>query len=158
MSPQSNLSLCRAFLQTVVNQGEIALAEHFIAADSIHHELGAVAPECRGPQAMADFVELYRWAFPDLHLRIDDMVASGDRVVTRWRLEGTQDGPLMGIAPSGRRVSVEGIRIDRIEGGKIAESWVQWDVLGMLEQIGALPKLRRLPLHEAVPADAELAA
>jgi len=68
--------------------------------------------------------------------------------VTRWRMEGTQDGPLMGIAASGRWISVEGIRIDRIEDGKIAESWMQLDTMGLLEQIGALPKLRREPLHE----------
>ncbi len=76
-------------------------------------------------------------------------IADLDRVVSRWHLEGTHMGPLMGIAASGRRINVECIRIDRIAEGKIVESWMQWDSLGLLEQIGALPKLRREPLHEA---------
>jgi len=101
-----------------------------------------------GPQAMAAFIGLYLRAFPDLRLSFEDAVADRDRVVTRWRLEGTQNGPLMGIAPSGRRVNIEGIRIDRIEDGKIAESWMQWDMLGLLDQIGALPELRREPRPE----------
>jgi predicted ester cyclase len=101
---------------------------------------------------MAQFLNLYLRAFPDLRLTFEDALADRDRVVTRWRLEGTQDGPLMGFAPSGRRVSIEGIRIDRIENGKIAESWMQMDTMSLLEQIGALPKLRREPLHE-VPAE-----
>ena len=145
--------LCRGFLQKMVNEGNLALAPAFIAADSVHHELGEeMPPEYRsGPGAMADFVKLYRRAFPDLHVKIEDEVIEGNRVVTRFRFQGTQTGPLMGIAASGQQVSVEGIRIDKVENGKIAESWMQWDLLLLLEQIGALPKLCRQPARASAP-------
>jgi predicted ester cyclase len=153
MSQQENLLLCLNFAQKMINERDLSLAPRFIAADSVHHEFGDVPSDFQsGPRAMAQFLSLYLRAFPDLRLTFEDALADRDRVVTRWRLEGTQDGPLMGFAPSGRRVSIEGIRIDRIENGKIAESWMQMDTMSLLEQIGALPKLRREPLHE-VPAE-----
>ena len=152
MSQQENLLLCLNFAQKMINERDLPSAPRFIAADSVHHELGDVPPEYQGgPRAMAQFLNLYLRAFPDLRLTFEDALADRDRVATRWRLEGTQTGPLMGIAPSGRRVSIEGIRIDRIENGKIAESWMQMDTMGLLEQIGALPKLRREPLREMTP-------
>ncbi|HEY7214794.1 MAG TPA: ester cyclase [Thermoanaerobaculia bacterium] len=152
MSTQSNITLCRDFAQKMINERDLALAPEFIAQGSVHHELGNV-PEYfrRGPRAMAQFLNLYLRAFSDLRITFEDALADRDRVVTRWRLEGTQDGPLMGIAPSGRRISVEGIRIDRVENGKIAESWMQMDTMSLLEQIGALPKLRREPLRGIAP-------
>lgn len=153
MSPTSNLLLCRDFAQKMINERDLTRAPEFIADDSIHHEFGDVPADFqRGPRAMATFLNLYLRAFPDLRVHFEDAMADRDRVVTRWRLEGTHTGPLMGIAASGRRVSVEGIRIDRIDNGKIAESWMQLDTLGLLEQIGALPALCRTPLHEANPA------
>jgi len=157
MPTSSNLLLCREFVQKMINERELAQAPEFIAADSIHHEFGDVPEDFQsGPRAMAQFLNLYLRAFSDLRVTFEDALADRDRVVTRWRMEGTQDGPLMGIAASGRRVSIEGIRIDRIENGKIAESWMQMDTMGLLQQLGALPKLRRQPLYgltpEALPA------
>jgi predicted ester cyclase len=156
MLTQSNVTLCLDFAQRMINERNLTLAPEFIAESSIHHELGPVPEDYRrGPRAMAQFLNLYLRAFSDLRVTVEDALADRDRVVTRWRLEGTQDGPLMGIAASGRRVSVEGIRIDRIENGKIAESWMQMDTMGLLEQIGALPKLRREPLREVAPEPAQ---
>ena len=154
MTPQ-NLLLCHNFAQKMINERDLSSAPQLIAADSVHHEFGDVPSEFqRGPRAMAQFLNLYLRAFPDLRLTFEDALADRDRVVTRWRLEGTHNGPLMGIAPSGRRISIEGIRIDRVENGKIAESWMQMDTMSLLEQIGALPKLRREPLRE-VPAESQ---
>ena len=156
MLTQSNLTLCRDFAQKMINERNLTLAPEFVSESSLHHEFGDVPEDYRrGPRAMAQFLHLYLRAFSDLRVTVEDTVADRNRVVTRWRLEGTQDGPLMGIAPSGRRVSVEGIRIDRVENGKIAESWMQMDTLGLLEQIGALPKLRREPLREVAPETAQ---
>ncbi|HKV12622.1 MAG TPA: ester cyclase [Thermoanaerobaculia bacterium] len=158
MSTQSNRTLCQGFLQKVLNEGKLALTPAFIAAGSVQHEHGDVPRKYQGgPRAVAEFIGLYRRAFPDLHLKIEDQMAENDRVVTRFRFEGTQTGPLMGIAASGQRVSVEGIRIDRIENGKIAESWMQWDLLHLLEQVGALPNLSRQPELASEPAEAPVA-
>jgi predicted ester cyclase len=61
-------------------------------------------------------------------------------VVTRWRAQGTHEGELMGISPTGNRVEIMGMSIDRIEGGKVVETWDQYDALGMLQQLGAIPQ------------------
>lgn len=144
MSALSNLLVCRRFAQELINERDLARAPDLIAEDAVHHELGAGGEGSpRGPRAMARFLGPYLRAFPDLRIVFEDAVAAGDRVVTRWRFEGTHAGTLAGVAASGRRVSVEGIRIDRIADGKIAESWMQWDRLGLLEQIGAPSR----PLH-----------
>jgi steroid delta-isomerase-like uncharacterized protein len=125
----------------LINERNLTAAKDLIAEDSVHHEVVGVPPGCqRGPRAMERFLEPYLRAFPDLRVVFEDAIADRDRVVTRWRLEGTHEGPLMGIPASGKRVSIEGIRIDRIGNGKIAESWMQMDSLSLLEQIGALPR------------------
>ncbi len=148
MSAQRNLLLCRSFARRVINERDLALAPAFIAPNSVHHEIGDGPEDARGgPGAMTRFLYTYLRAFPDLRIVFEDAFACGDRVATRWRFEGTHAGPLAGIAASGRRVAVEGIRIDRIADGKIAESWMQWDLLGLLEQIGAAAKPRHQPLY-----------
>jgi steroid delta-isomerase-like uncharacterized protein len=144
MTMLNNLLLCRNFALKVINRRELALAPHFLAEGSVHHEIDR--PDAAGPEAWVRFLGTYLQAFPDLQLIFQEALTDRDRVVTRWRFEGTHDGPLMGVPPSGRKISIEGIRIDRIADGKIAESWMQWDTLGMLQQVGALPGLRREPL------------
>jgi steroid delta-isomerase-like uncharacterized protein len=79
-------------------------------------------------------------AFPDLRVTIDDTVAEGDRVVLRWQLHMTHSGHFLQYPPSGKNVNVSGITIFRIANGKIVAGWDKWDQLGLLEQIGAIPK------------------
>ncbi len=82
---------------------------------------------------------LYRQAFPDLRLIIDDVIAADDNVVVRWHAEGTHRGELEGLAPTGTRASVTGIGIGRWEDGKLVEAWTEWDNLGLARQLGAAP-------------------
>jgi predicted ester cyclase len=81
---------------------------------------------------------MYRSASPDLRVSIDDMIAEGDRVVTRWTARGTHQGELMGNAPTGNQMTVRGILVDRISGGKIEEEWADYDTLHLMQQIGAV--------------------
>jgi predicted ester cyclase len=83
-------------------------------------------------------IELNRRAFPDLRLTVEDQVAEGDKVVTRWRGEMTHLGELGGVPPTGNRVTISGITIDRFEDGKIVEAWRSMDTLALLRGIGAL--------------------
>ncbi len=78
-------------------------------------------------------------AFPDLERMIDDLIAEGDRVVARWSARGTHSGDFMGIPPSGAVAESSGITVFRIADGRIAEEWSQSDMLGLLQQIGAIP-------------------
>jgi predicted ester cyclase len=82
---------------------------------------------------------MYRNAFPDVQMHVEDQVAEGDMVVTRWIASGTHQGDLMGIAPTGNRVTVAGTSIERVVNGKIEETWDNYDALGMMQQIGAIP-------------------
>jgi predicted ester cyclase len=83
---------------------------------------------------------MYRSAFPDLRVPIEDLIAEGDRVVTRWTARGTHQGELIGNAPTGNRVAVTGIIVDRVSGDKIEEEWVNYDTLHLMQQIGAVPQ------------------
>ena len=82
---------------------------------------------------------MYRAAYPDTRLAIGEMIAEGDLVAMTWTATGTHQGELMGIAPTGRSVTVTGMGVDRISGGQIVESWANYDALGMLAQLGAIP-------------------
>ncbi len=89
---------------------------------------------------MRRFTEMYRNAFPDIQMSVEDVIAEGDKVVARWTVCATHQGELMGIPPSGNRMEVTGISIGRIEGGKFVETWSNYDTLGMMQQIGAIPE------------------
>ena len=97
----------------------------------------------RGREAAKEFIRTYKAAFPDALVTVDAIFADGDIVITRWNGRGTHEGELMGIAPTGKEATVTGITISRLANGKIAESWSQWDTLGLLIQLGAVPEPTR---------------
>lgn len=116
--------------------GDTSAAAELIAADAVAHD-PAQPEEARGPEGFAQTIELYRAAFSDLKFTLEDVFSDGDMVCTRWSTTATHDGDLMGIPASGNRITGSGISIDRMRDGKVAESWVQWDNLGLMQQIGA---------------------
>jgi len=81
----------------------------------------------------------YRNAFPDLHLTIEDVIAEGETVMTRWSCRGTHKGDLNGIAPTGKHITITGITVARVSGGKIVEGFVNWDAQGLMQQLGVVP-------------------
>ena len=82
---------------------------------------------------------MYLTAFPDLHFTVEDLIAEGDKVVARLTVRGTQQGAFMGIPPTGKHVTVTGIDINRLAGGKSVEHWLNMDTLGLLQQLGVIP-------------------
>ena len=91
---------------------------------------------------------MYRAGFSDLKMTLDDEVASGDVVVVRWHAEGTHDGEVMGQAPTGNRGRpTQGISWTRFEDGKAVEGWTQWDVLGLMQDIGLAPSGQEAAAH-----------
>lgn len=147
MYVEKNKATCRRFIQQIFNEGDLSSIRDFVSPDSLHHELDGMAVPLgmSSSEGFADMIHLYRLAFPDLQLEVQDQIAESDQVVTSLRIQGTQKGQLMGIGVSGKTVDVTGIRIDRLAEGKITESWFHWDGVGMLQQIGALPDLNRNP-------------
>jgi steroid delta-isomerase-like uncharacterized protein len=146
MHREQNKATCRRFIQQVFNEGDLSSIRDFVSPDSLHHELDEEAVPAGGsPEWFAEMIHLYRLAFPDLRLQVQNQIAESDQVVTCLRMQGTQTGPLLGIRASGKAVDLTGFRVDRLAEGKITESWFHWDGLRMLRQIGALPDLARNP-------------
>jgi steroid delta-isomerase-like uncharacterized protein len=114
---------------------DLDILEEVYAPDLVWHEPDQ---DIRGVAQAKEFVRTYLSAFPDLTATVEDVLAEGDKVVTRWTLRGTHQGELMGIAPTGKQIEFKGITIHRIAGGKIVEEWEGYDNLGVMREIGAV--------------------
>jgi len=136
---EENKDLARRFMEEAYNKGNVDFIDEVVASDYVAHDPTSPEGTGGGADGAKRFVEMYRSAFPDLRMTVEDLIAEGDKVVTRWTARGTHQGELMGIPPSGNRVEVTGINVDRIEGGKFMETWSNYDALGMMQQIGAVP-------------------
>jgi predicted ester cyclase len=132
----------RRMLEDGFNEGKLDLADQLISPQAINHDPAEPARlrGLRGPELFKRTVTMYRAAFPDVQIAVDDVIAADDKVVLRWHSEGTHRGELEGLAPTGARGSVTGISIDRWEAGKVVESWSEWDNLGLARQLGAVPQ------------------
>src|SRR5687768_3370414 len=138
-SAEENKALAHRWFEELFNAGNLEVADEIVAPDHVNHDptLPDIPP---GPEGQKQIVNLYRGAFTNAHISVEDQLAEGDRVVTRWTGSGTHQGELMGVAPTGNQVRVTGITINRLSGAKIAESWTNYDALGMMRQIGAIPE------------------
>jgi len=136
-----NKALARRNFEEVWNQGKLAVIDELVAMDATFHDPNVPGGKFTGPEGLKQFVEIYKKAFPDVQLTINDQVAEGDKVVSRWTATGTHKGELMGIAPTGKRVTVTGCNIDQYLTGKVVEGWASYDMLGMLQQLGVVPSL-----------------
>ena len=136
-----NKALARRNFEEVWNQGKLAVIDELVAMDATFHDPNVPGGKFTGPEGLKQFVEIYKKAFPDVQLTIDDQVAEGDKVVSRWTATGTHKGDLMGIPPTGKRATVTGIDFDRYQDGKIVEAYASYDMLGMLQQLGLAPSM-----------------
>lgn len=118
-----------------LNRGDIAVADETFTRDCVIHITGSPHPELSLPEFKQMVTGLLA-AFPDLHFTIEDQITSGDKVATRWIAEGTHTAPFGEIPPTGRRVHVDGLILDRLENGKVVERWEQWDQMAMMRQLG----------------------
>jgi predicted ester cyclase len=131
----------RRLIEETFNDGNLAVADQLIAPGAVNHDPSEPAHMrgLRGPEVLKRTVQMYRTAFPDVRITVDDVIASGDKVALRWHSEGTHRGELEGLAPTGARGSVTGISIDLWKDGQVVESWSEWDNLGLARQLGAAP-------------------
>jgi steroid delta-isomerase-like uncharacterized protein len=135
-------TVAHRWFDEVWNQGREETIDELYAGDAIARGLGEGGADVRGPVAFKIFWGNMRSALPDVQIRIEDTVVQGARAVVRVVLEGSHLGEGLGVPPTGCHVSVTGIVIIRIDGGRIAESWNNWDQLGLLQQLGAIPAPR----------------
>lgn len=139
MSEQNKTNIRRLF-EEVWNKGQLPVADELFAPTYTHHD--SSTPDVgRGPESEKKRVTLYRNAFPDIRFTIEDMLAEGETVVARWSCRGTHKGELNGIAPTGKQFNITGISIARFTNGKMFEGYINWDALGLMQQLGVVPEL-----------------
>lgn len=131
-----NATIVRQFIDDVLNKGDIEGAGRFVWDDVVEHvPLPGQGPGLAGLQ---DVVRGMRSAFPDMHWTVEEQLADGDRVLTRFEWTGTHRGEFVGVPPTGRRVSVWGMVVDRLVDGRIKETRILMDTLGLMAQLGAI--------------------
>jgi steroid delta-isomerase-like uncharacterized protein len=136
MSTEDNKAVFRRWCE-VISQNRLDRVEEIIAPDEVDHTVPPGVPS--GLEGVKQIFTTFHSAFPDLRIQIEDLIAEGDKVVARVTARGTHQGEFMGIAPTGKPVSFNAIDVVRIAGGKIVERWSQADLLGLLQQLGAIP-------------------
>jgi steroid delta-isomerase-like uncharacterized protein len=139
MSTEANKAIIRLLFEEAFGQGNLAVLDEIIAPDQVNRGPGALPGMPSGPEGSKMLITAYRNAFPDLHFTIDQQIAEGDTIVTRWTAHGTHNGEFAGIPPTGKTATVVGMGVDRVENGKIVESWGLFDQFGMLQQLGVIP-------------------
>jgi steroid delta-isomerase-like uncharacterized protein len=137
MSESENVKVIGRFLEEVINQGRLEQADELVAVDFV--ELDPLPGQKQGREGLKEVIGMLRSAFPDINWAVDETVASGDKVVTRFMWTGTHRGTFLGIPATGRSVSVKGVVIDRIAAGKMADSRILMDNFTMMQQLGVIP-------------------
>ena len=143
MPTEENKALVRRFYADVFERRDLSALEQYLAADYVDHTPPPGVPA--GIEGTRQWFGRLLAAFPDARVTVEDQIAEGDKVVARVGATGTQNGEFMGMPASGRQVGIEGIDILRFTGGKIVEHWGQFDILGMLQQLGAIPPPGQAP-------------
>ena len=138
MATDANKAVIRRLFAEVFNAGDVDAVAALAAPDVLGHDATSPEPR-RGLESVRQVAVLFRTAFPDLRLGVEDLVAEGDKVVARWTLRGTHRGTFMGIPATGKVATTAGIVVYRLAGGKIVEYWGSFDALGLMRQLGAIP-------------------
>ena len=138
MAIEQNKMLARRLFEEVWNGKNLAVLDELVAPNFVFHNS---VQTLYGPEGFKQFATTYHNAFPEAYFTIEDVIAEGDTVALRWTARGAHKGELLGIPPTGKEVTVSGITITLLSNGKSVESWGEFDALGMLQQIGVIPKM-----------------
>lgn len=137
MPEQENIAVIGRFIEEIINQGKFDAADEIVQENFV--ELDPLPGQRQGREGLKEVIAMLRAAFPDIHWVIDETIAAGEKVVTRFTWTGTHRGPFLGIPATGRSVTVKGVVIDRLSKGKMADSRILMDSLGMMQQLGVIP-------------------
>jgi steroid delta-isomerase-like uncharacterized protein len=133
----TNTAVIQAFIEDVLNQRRLERADDLVKENFV--ELDPLPGQDQGREGLKAILRVLWQAFPDMHWVVKERVGEGDKVVTRFKWTGTHRGAFMGIPATGRSVEVKGVVIDRLEQGKMADSRILMDTLGLMQQLGAIP-------------------
>jgi len=140
MSAQENKEKARRFLEEGFGQGNLQVLDEVLDADFVCYDPNSESGEVRGAETMKQEIEYFRNAVPDLTYTVEDQVAEGEKVVSRYTATGTHQGEFFGVGPTDKPIEMSGIQIDRFdeESGKMVEEWPEYDLLGAMKQMGAV--------------------
>lgn len=138
MSAEENKAVIRRAYEELWNERNVEVVDELVAEDFLNH--AAPPDRQRGRRSLKDVVRMFEGAFPDFRYEVEDVIAEGEKVAVRDVFRGTHEGDFMGIPATGNRVTMEAIHIYRLSGGRLAEHWVARDDLGMMRQLGAIPR------------------
>jgi steroid delta-isomerase-like uncharacterized protein len=141
MSTEDNKVVIRRWNEEIFNEKRIDRADELVTQDYV--DQSALPGQAPGLEGAKEKWAMFVAAIPDLRVTMDEMVAEGDRVAARWTAEGTHQGELLGIPPTGKRIRWSGISICRVAEGKLAEQFERWDRLDLMQQLGVIPARRR---------------
>src|SRR5438093_1825109 len=139
MSSEQNKAIVRRLLEEPW-KGDMRVVDELVDRKYVGYDPSLPEP-LRGPEGFKENISTYRAAYSDARITVDDQIAEGDKVVTRWTGRGKHDGDLMGVAPTGKQVTVSGLTFSRLANGKVVEEYTNWDTLGMMQQLGVVPEL-----------------
>jgi steroid delta-isomerase-like uncharacterized protein len=134
---EENKALARRFTEGLWGAHKAELVDELLAPDFVNHDPFPGTTGDREGERQA--IAIHSAALSDTRATVDDQIAEGDKVAVRWTFSATQTGEFLGIPPTGNKVEMSGINICRTENGKIAELWRVVDVMGLLQQLGAVP-------------------
>ena len=137
MTSETNKLTMQKFVQ-FINTASATLADELISTDAIFHVPGNPEP-MRGPAGYLAIIGMMREGFPDIQWTLEEMVAEGDNVAARFTMRGTHQGMFFGVPPTGKKITVQAMNIYRLSNGMFVEERGQPDMLGLLQQIGAVP-------------------
>jgi steroid delta-isomerase-like uncharacterized protein len=139
VSAEENKKMARRFMEEAFGQGKPQLVDDLLDPDFVRYDPYIEAGAVRGVQTVKENIRWFRNVFPDLTCTIEDQLAEGEKVVTRWTVRGTHQGEeFFGVPATGERIEMRGIQIDRFEGGKLVEERAEFDLFGALQQLGAV--------------------
>jgi steroid delta-isomerase-like uncharacterized protein len=138
VSPEQNKVLVRRYFEELFNKGNVNAVNELFAANAVVHY--PLSPEpLRGTEAIKQWVTGGLTAFPDIHFTVEDLFGERNRLAVRWTMSGTCQGEIAGIPPTGRQFTVPGVTIFRLVGAKIAELWINFNTLSLMQQLGVIP-------------------
>jgi predicted ester cyclase len=137
VSTEQNKAIIRRIFEDGLNQNRPSVFNELIDPNFVIHD--APFEIQRGGEGFRQAIEMFRAAFPDLHVTFEDEFADGDVVIHRGYITGTHRGEFQGIPPTGKQVKVNTLDIWRVANGKAVDNWVQMDMLGLMQQLGAIP-------------------
>ena len=140
MSAEENKEKVRRFMEEAFGQDKPQLLGDLLDPDFVRYDPYIEAGEVRGVETVKENIAWFHNVFPDLTCTVEDQVAEGDKVVRRYTIRGTHQGEFFGVPATGKRIEMRGIQIDRFEGGKMMEERAEFDLLGALQQLGAVPE------------------